>query len=63
MPRIIFTSRYLSAAPKAQIANLVDYMAKRDGVDKSLSEKSSRPATEKQRQFINRLLEIVPDTR
>ena len=60
MPRIIFTSRYLNAAPKSQIKNLVEYIATRENVDKSLCETDMRPSTEKQRVTIQHLLETAP---
>jgi len=59
MPRIIFTSRYMKAAP-ATAKNLVKYIATRENVDKSLNDAAPRPATKNQRKTIEQLLETAP---
>lgn len=45
MPKIIFTSRYMKAAPAAQLANYVKYIATREGVEKIDESKRELPAT------------------
>lgn len=61
MPRIIFTSRYLSQAPIAQLANLVEYMGTRPGVELCPAGWPDLPATEKQQRLITRLRGELPD--
>lgn len=61
MPRIIFTSRYLSQAPIAQLANLVEYMGTRPGVELCPAGWPELPATEKQQRLITRLRGELPD--
>lgn len=59
MAKIIFTSRYLSNAPKKQLKNFVNYMATRPGVE--LSSNGKFPATEKQIKFIDTQAEQYPE--
>ena len=61
MPRIIFTSRYLSQAPITQLANLVEYMGTRPGVELCPAGWPELPATEKQQALITRLRGELPD--
>lgn len=60
MPKIIFKCRYLKNGTHA--ANLVEYMATREGVEKLPPQVRSRPATEKQRHLIGDLLSQFPST-
>lgn len=59
MPKIIFKCRYLKNG--AHAANLVEYMATREGVEKLPPRVRDRPATEKQRDLINDLMNQFPD--
>ena len=61
MPRIIFTSRYLSQAPITQLANLVEYMGTRPRVELCPAGWPELPATEKQQALITRLRGELPD--
>lgn len=60
MPKIIFKCRYLKIG--AHAANLVQYFATREGVEKLPRQALSRPATEKQKSLIDSLLKQFPDT-
>lgn len=60
MPRFIFTSRYLSDAPVAQLENLVGYMGTRPGVEFNRPENTELPATRKQQDLIARLQRQLP---
>ena len=59
MPKIIFKCRYLKNG--AHAANLVEYMATREGVEKLPQRVRNRPATEKQRGLISNLMNQFPD--
>lgn len=59
MPEIIFKCRYLKNGTHA--ANLVEYMATREGVEKLPPQVRNRPATEKQRGLISDLMNQFPD--
>ena len=61
MPRLIFTSRYLSQAPVAQLSNLVAYMGTRPGVEFFHTDSMELPATEKQQALIRQLQSEFPD--
>jgi hypothetical protein len=60
MPRIIVKCRYIKQAP-AHRANLVGYMATREGVDKEID--AARPVTKKQEELIARILRVATDAR
>lgn len=60
MPKIIFKCRYLKNGTHA--ANLVEYMATREGVGKLPANIRTQPATVKQRRLIGDLLAQFPDT-
>lgn len=62
MPRIIFKCRYLKNAPKAHLANLVEYVATREGVEKVSDSSRLLPATKNQQQLISEILKMLPDT-
>lgn len=61
MPKIIFTSRYIKSATPAQGANLVHYMAKRDGVEIPKIFDPSRPATVNQQKLIAEIVRAAPE--
>lgn len=63
MPKIIFTSRYMKAAPAAQLANYVKYIATREGVEKIDESKRELPATVAQKKLISQLLKDFPDAK
>ena len=62
MARIIFTSRYIKGASASVINNYINYIATREGVDISVNIKfKDKPASEKQKDKINELMELAPD--
>ncbi|MGI6120087.1 MAG: MobP3 family relaxase [Desulfosporosinus sp.] len=61
MPRIIFKCRYLKNAPKAHLANLVEYVATREGVEKVSDSSRLLPATKNQQMLISEILKMMPD--
>lgn len=62
MARIILKSPYLKPNSKTHIANYVRYIATRDGVEKVDESKKYLPATQKQKQLIDKLLRSYSDT-
>lgn len=62
MPRIIFKCRYFKNAPKAHLANLVEYVATREGVEKVSDSSRLLPATKNQQQLISEILKMLPET-
>ena len=64
MARIIFISPYLKGGQdKAKLAHRTKYIATRDGVDLLRSERGSEAATEKQREYILRLVKSLPQSK
>ena len=63
MPKIIFTSRYMKAAPAAQLANYVKYIATREGVEKIDESKRELPATAAQKKLVSQLLKDFPEAK
>ena len=63
MPKIIFTSRYMKAAPAAQLANYVKDIATREGVEKIDESKRELPATVAQKKLIAQLLKDFPEAK
>jgi hypothetical protein len=61
MPRIVFKCRYLKNAA-AHLANMVEYVATREGVEKIPDSAKLLPATKKQEQIIAQILKRFPDT-
>ena len=59
MPKIILKCRYLKSGTHA--ANLMEYMATREGVERLPPQIRNRPATEKQRSLIGDLVDQFPD--
>ncbi|HQK35815.1 MAG TPA: MobP3 family relaxase, partial [Spirochaetales bacterium] len=49
-------------APKAHLANLVEYVATREGVEKVSDSSHLLPATKNQQQLISEILKMLPDT-
>ena len=56
MPKLIFTSRYLRAAPPEQLKNYVKYISTREGVEKIDESKQNLPATQKQKKLIQQMI-------
>ena len=64
MARIIFISPYLKGGQdKARLAHRTKYIATRDGVYLLRSERGSESATEKQREYILRLVKTFPSSK
>ena len=63
MAKIIFTSQYLRDAPPAKLANYVEYIATREGVEKIDTSKRNLPTTKNQKQFIKQLIRDVPSAK
>lgn len=61
MPRIIFKCRYLKNA-SVHLSNMVEYVATREGVEKTPDSTGLLPATKKQRQLIAEILNKFPET-
>jgi hypothetical protein len=59
--RIIFTTRYLKGASKRAIANLINYIAKRPGVVIDNKILAARPATERQKDYVRQIIDLVPE--
>ncbi len=62
MAKIILKSRYLSAGSKQHSEHLVNYIAKREGVQKIDDTWKQQPATEEQKKLIKEILRDFPDT-
>ena len=62
MPKIIVKIKHLKASKK--VGGLIDYVAKREGVDKTINEQIlvGKP-TEKQLKFIDKMLSECPDVK
>ena len=62
MPKIIVKIKHLKVSKK--VGGLIDYVAKREGVDKTVNEQISvgKP-TEKQLEFIDKMLSECPDVK
>ncbi len=66
MPRLIFKCPYIQGGSKkaaAHLSNYVRYMATREGAQRIAADKAQLPATEKQRQMVERLLRDFPLSR
>lgn len=63
MPKLIFTSRYLRAAPPEQLKNYVKYISTREGVEKIDESKQNLPATQAQKKLIQQILHDLPETK
>ena len=63
MPKIIVTSRYLKKGSKKNLKNYVKYIATREGVEKIDDTKKFAPATEKQKNLIEKILKDFPDSK
>ena len=64
MARLIFISPYLKGGEdKAQLMNRTNYIATRKGVELLQSEHREEPASQKQREYISRLLKTFPQAK
>ena len=64
MARLIFISPYLKGGEdKAQLINRTNYIATRKGVELLQSEHRDEPASQKQREYISRLLKTFPQAK
>ena len=60
MPQIIFKCPYIKPGTGSRAANLVEYIATRDGVDFVTDANRLLPATKKQKELIGRILQDIP---
>ncbi len=63
MAKLILKSKYLKAGNKGHSSNLVQYIAKREGVEKIDDLWKDKPATKEQITLINRLITEFPETK
>lgn len=61
MPKLILRCNYLKNAPPSHLANYINYVATRDGVEKVGSSTALLPATEKQKELIADILSKIKD--
>ena len=54
MPKLILRCNYLKNSPPAHLANYINYIGTREGVEKVASTTSSLPATDRQKSLIDR---------
>jgi len=63
MAKIILKSRYLRAGSRQHSEHLIQYIAKREGVQKIDDTWQSQPATKEQKKLIEELVRDFPDTK
>ena len=63
MPKLILRCNYLKNSPPAHLANYINYIGTRDGVEKVSSTTALLPATVKQKELIADILTKVPDAK
>ena len=63
MPKLILRCNYLKNSPPAHLANYINYIGTRDGVEKVSSTTALLPATAKQKELIADILTKVPDAK
>lgn len=61
MPKLILRCNYLKNAPPAHLANYVNYIGTRDGVEKVSGTAALLPATVKQKELISDILSKIED--
>ena len=61
MPKLILRCNYLKNSPPAHLANYINYIGTREGVEKVSSTTSSLPATDRQKSLIADILSKIPD--
>ena len=63
MPKLILRCNYLKNSPPAHLANYINYIGTRDGVEKVGSTTVLLPATAKQKELIADILTKIPDAK
>ncbi len=63
MPKLILRCNYLKNSPPAHLANYINYIGTRDGVEKVSSTTALLPATAKQKELIADILTKIPDAK
>lgn len=63
MPKLILRCNYLKNSPPAHLANYINYIGTRDGVEKVSSTTVLLPATAKQKELIADILTKIPDAK
>lgn len=63
MPKLILRCNYLKNSPSAHLANYINYIGTRDGVEKVGSTTALLPATVKQKELIADILTKIPDAK
>lgn len=63
MPKLILRCNYLKNSPPAHLANYINYIGTRDGVEKVGSTTGLLPATAKQKELIADILTKIPDAK
>lgn len=63
MPKLILRCNYLSNSPPTHLANYINYIGTRDGVEKVSSTTVLLPATAKQKELIADTLTKIPDAK
>ena len=61
MPKLILRCNYLKNSPPAHLANYINYIGTREGVEKVGSTTSSLPATDRQKSLIEDILAKIPE--
>ena len=61
MPKLILRCNYLKNSPPAHLANYINYIGTRDGVEKVGSTTALLPATAKQKELIADILTKISD--
>ena len=61
MPELIVTSRYLKSGSAKNLANYVKYIATREGAVATSENNGNTQATQKQQDFITKMLQDIPD--
>ena len=63
MSKLILRCNYLKNSPPAHLANYINYIGTRDGVEKVSNTTALLPATTKQKELIADILTKVPDAK
>jgi len=61
MPKLIVTSRYLKSGSAKNLANYVKYIATREGAITTSENNGTAQATQKQQDFITKMIQDIPD--
>lgn len=63
MAKLIFTSRYLRDVPAQRIEHYVRYIGTREGVEKMAGGRNNLPATQNQKQYIEEMIQKLPEAK